>query len=268
MYIGELIEATFVTRKEGVPVNADALPTAILNRNGVDSGETITITNEDTGVYKYSFTIPASFLVGDELNILITATIAGNSSTSNKFLGTILYTSQQSTDISIEFSNCIPTKDDFSFIDMQGSFKFYERLAPKCIEAQRFDLRPVLGKDMYEEVMEIVGNNNTITANSEMTQPAFSLVFPYLVNHVKYSGYTRYLKDSNATLTRFGIRQKSTPHSKIDSDTKKEQLRYYSSLARDYGIELREFLDDNSGDYPNWGNQESYSSPGISFSSS
>lgn len=55
--------------------DADSLPTGVLVRNGADTGETVTIENVSTGVYKWSITIPADWVKGDEVDLRITATV-------------------------------------------------------------------------------------------------------------------------------------------------------------------------------------------------
>jgi hypothetical protein len=68
---------TTASPSTGGASNADALPTASLNRNGSDdSGVTLVVTNLDTGRYKISGVIPSSYAAGDVLNVTVTATVA------------------------------------------------------------------------------------------------------------------------------------------------------------------------------------------------
>ena len=61
--------------------DADALPTGVLIRNGVDTAEAVTITNEATGLYKAVVTVPAAYENGDDLELKITATVNGLTNT-------------------------------------------------------------------------------------------------------------------------------------------------------------------------------------------
>jgi hypothetical protein len=76
---GDSVTVVFTTRvfSTGVGTNADSTPTAILNRNGTDDGAvTPVVSNLDTGRYKAVFTIPATYLPGDVLNLSVAATVS------------------------------------------------------------------------------------------------------------------------------------------------------------------------------------------------
>lgn len=69
----------FVTSNHstGAAVDADSLPAATANRNGVDDGAfTLTVAKIDTGRYKVTGTIPSGYAAGDVLNISFAATIS------------------------------------------------------------------------------------------------------------------------------------------------------------------------------------------------
>lgn len=61
----------------GALVNADSLPTAVLVRNGADTGETVVVVNLSTGIYSFAFTIPLAWSLGDTVEVLAKATVAG-----------------------------------------------------------------------------------------------------------------------------------------------------------------------------------------------
>ena len=68
------IEFTTQTFSTGAASNASSI-TGTVNRNGTDDGAvTVTVTNIDTGRYKAVFTIPATYVPGDVLNLTIAAT--------------------------------------------------------------------------------------------------------------------------------------------------------------------------------------------------
>lgn len=76
---GDIVYQEFVTSvfSTGAAGNADSLPAGTVNRNGTDDGAvTVTVTNIATGRYKAVFTIPATYVPGDVLNLTIAATVS------------------------------------------------------------------------------------------------------------------------------------------------------------------------------------------------
>jgi len=70
----------FVTKLVGIATAADITPTAILYRNGSASGVTVTVsTTAETGVYLATFTTDAAWTKTDHLELLVSATIDGDS---------------------------------------------------------------------------------------------------------------------------------------------------------------------------------------------
>jgi len=72
--------ALFVTSSPttGQAANADSLPTATANKNGVNDGSfTLTVTNLSTGQYLVSGTIPSGYVNGDVVFIGVSATVGG-----------------------------------------------------------------------------------------------------------------------------------------------------------------------------------------------
>lgn len=60
-----------------VATAADSTPTAVLNRNGTASAETVTVTTTgDTGGYRLTFTIPTTWVAGDDLDVVLTVTVS------------------------------------------------------------------------------------------------------------------------------------------------------------------------------------------------
>jgi len=70
----------FITKLAGIATAADSTPTAILYRNGSASGTTVTVsTTAETGVYLATFTTDAGWAKTDHLELLVSATIDGDS---------------------------------------------------------------------------------------------------------------------------------------------------------------------------------------------
>jgi hypothetical protein len=76
---GETIYEEFTTHNASTQAlaDADSLPTGTLVKNGVDTAVTVTITNKATGIYDAQFTIPGTYVAGDEVALRIAATIGG-----------------------------------------------------------------------------------------------------------------------------------------------------------------------------------------------
>jgi hypothetical protein len=268
MYLGETVILIFKTKNEsGQLVNADALPTVVLYQNGNPTAETVTVTNTSTGIYKYTLTIPGTWSIGDEAAVLMSATIGGTAVSDIDNIGTVLYTSEQGLP-SIGPVTCVVEMSDFTeFLDLQGGFKYSERLKPKALEAQRFDLKNILGEKLYTEVLAVLDNAGAILPETTFTQVSYDTILPFLKNYTKTAGFVRYLKDSSMTLTRFGPVMKKTPHSEpLEGENKVQVIGYYDGLAKDYASELYDYLNDNSTKFPLWlneGEEVSLSPSGI-----
>lgn len=270
--LGQTITDRFLTQNgQKAQVDADALPTALLYRNGADSGETVTITNEATGEYSWSVTIPVGWSAGDVIQLRISGVIETRAVNLNIALGKI----STVTDI-LSVANqdeIIPKEEDFAgIIDMQGSFPFEDRLKPKIREAQRFALKAFLGKDMYEDVKAIVDNAGIILASSSvLTQSAYDAILPMMKKFMVYESLARYMKDGDVILTRTGPKKKKVSGSEnIDDKTRSRMISIWGGMAKEHMDELREYIEDNSNDYPEFGEDDGsdpLASHGLSVSS-
>lgn len=72
-YVGFTINST-----TGAATDADSTPTASVRRNGsIDGTVTATVTNNSTGAYTVSFTVPSGWSAGDDVEVLVSATVGG-----------------------------------------------------------------------------------------------------------------------------------------------------------------------------------------------
>ena len=74
---GETIVVPGTTHNPTTGAKQDA--TAVSGKlfiNSVDSGETVTVVNVSTGLYKLTTTLPGSAVIGDQVHILLEATVA------------------------------------------------------------------------------------------------------------------------------------------------------------------------------------------------
>lgn len=77
---GGLYKGTFITQRidTGNATNADLLPTAVAKKGGViDASFPITITLQSTGEYIATGTIPTTYVKGDAVQIVVSATVGG-----------------------------------------------------------------------------------------------------------------------------------------------------------------------------------------------
>lgn len=72
-----LVVEFIVLATTGAAVDADALPTGLLARNGIDDATSVTITHVDTGRYRASCTIPSGWSEGDTIAIVASSIVSG-----------------------------------------------------------------------------------------------------------------------------------------------------------------------------------------------
>ncbi len=72
---GSPFSKSFFTYKVDALENASPTPTGILRKNGVDTAVAVTIDNNGTGSYVASGVIPASYMPGDVIELIIDATV-------------------------------------------------------------------------------------------------------------------------------------------------------------------------------------------------
>lgn len=74
---GDTVTIDFTVQNPSTGAAADASPTpsATLVKNGTDTSITVTVTRKETGVYKATTVIPATWTSGDEVQIRVQATV-------------------------------------------------------------------------------------------------------------------------------------------------------------------------------------------------
>lgn len=77
MLAGQTISAPLLCAVRGVLTSADATPTGTVYRGGVATAVTVTVSQEATGRYSMSFTVPADWLAGERVRLLQSATVQG-----------------------------------------------------------------------------------------------------------------------------------------------------------------------------------------------
>ena len=71
----------------GSAVNADATPSGVLVRSGSDTGESVSVENKDTGLYRFGVTVPSTYNEGDYLSVRVSASVGGSLGRGNVWSG-------------------------------------------------------------------------------------------------------------------------------------------------------------------------------------
>jgi len=76
---GDTISLGFTTQSiSGSATDADSTPAASLRRNGtIDGAVSVTITHNATGDYSAALTLPLTYVAGDDVELLVSATVGG-----------------------------------------------------------------------------------------------------------------------------------------------------------------------------------------------
>lgn len=153
----------------GVATNADSLPTATLWRNGVVDaapGAAVTVTNQSTGDYLATFTVPAGYVAGDEIEVLILATVGGSAGKLRKGFGIVdatiasvkLKTDNLPAAPASETSATTNTNNLLAAIGNQGSGVYCQVNIPPVLE------RPDAGSETFK-VIAIFHDEGNIPAD-------------------------------------------------------------------------------------------------------
>ncbi|RPD46788.1 hypothetical protein DNI29_11525 [Hymenobacter sediminis] len=131
------------------------------------------------------------------------------------------------------------------------------RLEPHMLEAQR-RLRPLLGEQLYMEVARLHKASELSGDYLEL----YSKSLPALV----YAAAAQFWPFSQTTVTRYGLREKESQHSKsVDPRTLAAQAAIYDGRALSYEVELRTWLISKAasftGFYPDQSHCGSHAAP-------
>lgn len=136
-----------------------------------------------------------------------------------------------------------------------------KKLEPYIVEAQEFDLKDLLGQELYNDLLNDfiasppLGNYEDLYNGSSYTKGGKVYTHKGLIPVLVYFTYARFIMDSNSESTAFGqvvkTNQYSEPLSEKAIDRKYNQAK---SGALAYWKDVEKFLNDNSIDYPLWKN--------------
>ncbi len=134
-----------------------------------------------------------------------------------------------------------------------------KKLEPYILEAQEFDLRPILGEELYNavvadfELSPPLQNYSDLFNGSSWTISGHTYKHEGLIPALCYFAYARYKLNSNTEDTAFGTVVKRNNESEPASDKAvARQADQARSGAMAYVNRVIHFLNDNSQDYPLW----------------
>jgi hypothetical protein len=136
-----------------------------------------------------------------------------------------------------------------------------KKLEPYILEAQEFDLRPLLGEELYNAIVEDFEARPSLPDYSDLFNGCEWTISGHTYKHeglipvLCYFAYARYKLNSNTEDTAFGTVTKrnneSDPASEKTINRQADQAR---SGAMSYFSRVQNYLNDNSVDYPLWVN--------------
>lgn len=136
-----------------------------------------------------------------------------------------------------------------------------KKLEPYILEAQEFDLKPLLGDELYNALVEDFEASPSLTDysdlfnGSEWTLSGHNYKHAGLIPVLCYFAYARYKLNSNTEDTAFGtITKRNNESEPVSEKTISRQADQARSGAMSYMNQVIKFLNDNSTDYPLWVN--------------
>lgn len=105
---GDNLSLSFITQDAtGAAVNADSAPAGTLRRNGTNTAQTVTVTNNAAGDYTASASIPLTWSGGDKLEMLVSAIVKGVSGKAAFGLGILERAAQDAGRVLLDASGVV-----------------------------------------------------------------------------------------------------------------------------------------------------------------
>lgn len=135
-----------------------------------------------------------------------------------------------------------------------------KRITPFVYEAQVFDVKPLLGAPLYDDLIKnkTAAKYVTLLGGQEYTDPlGYTVNFDGLNAVLAYFAYARFLENQQITVTSHSVVTKDSPYSTpVDSKTLMQRIAQARSGALAYFEQVDKFLcDKNHADpnaYPLW----------------
>jgi len=148
------------------------------------------------------------------------------------------------------------TKDDFApYAELSINLKEEKKLLQHINNAQELDLRPLLGDQMYYDMLKKSGDHNyaELLNGKEYEDNGVSIQFQGLKPVIVYFAYARYLLVANVQATATGFTQKLNDMSQpIDSRTRTAMIQDAQSIANSYFQRVLTYLNKNKNLFPFW----------------
>jgi hypothetical protein len=134
-----------------------------------------------------------------------------------------------------------------------------KELVPNIIEAQEYDLRPILGDNFFLDLVDDLTASPSLVLysdlwnGSEYTYGGERYKHEGIKTVLAYHAYARYLSGANIQSTATGFVHKTNQYSeRVDDKSISRLIAQARSAAQVSESRVREFLNRNSSDYPLW----------------
>jgi hypothetical protein len=144
---------------------------------------------------------------------------------------------------------------------ISANLNVVKKLEPYILEAQEFDLRPLLGDELYNAVVEDFEASPSLQVYGDLFNGSDWTVGSHTYKHnglipvLCYFAYARYKTNSNVEDTAFGtVTKRNIESEPVSEKTIARQSDQARSGAMAYWYKVEKFLCDNSEDYDLWVN--------------
>ena len=143
------------------------------------------------------------------------------------------------------------------------------RINPYILQAQQFDLKPLVGEVFYKSIIDNPTTAETalLLSGGEYIYQNKSYEFSGLKSVLVYHTYARLLENQNINVTRFGVvfKNNADVSERVDEKTLQRLIQQARNQARAYWDECTVFLNRQSANYPLW-NKVPTTKPRINIS--
>lgn len=151
------------------------------------------------------------------------------------------------------------TRNDFKAIRKISQNTSWEKLSPYILEAQELDLKPILGQELYYDLIEDFNASPSLEKYYDLyhgttyTCGNSKITHNGLIPVLCYFAYSRYVLDAGITDTASGLKQKNNEYSEnISEKTVGRVSDQARSAGSAYMSEVITFLNNNKADYSLW----------------
>lgn len=152
--------------------------------------------------------------------------------------------------------NYLIEKADFAEIrDISNNVDFDKRIKPYVREAQEFDIRPILGAEMFYDLLKNSADDNytALLDGLDYTYADVNYSFVGLKTIIAYYTYARFIPHDNVRSTPSGMMGKTNEFSERISKSEIDRIvNQNQSAAYAYIEDMICFLDRKVSDYPKW----------------